>query len=148
MPKMVVINKGLHYAGQSYNVGDRYEATHVDAGWQKKTLRADLAPADPVPMREAASVRPAQLAPDLEIVSETDVEFEASGADEAEVFETPARRAYRRRDLKAEDAPRFVEGLLKAYVAHRTSSDETFLAFSRRHDGETLKTMADAEVAA
>jgi ferredoxin-nitrite reductase len=52
------------------------------------------------------------------------------------------------RDLKAEDAPRFVEGLLKAYVAHRASPDETFIAFSRRHDGETLKTMADAEVAA
>jgi ferredoxin-nitrite reductase len=52
------------------------------------------------------------------------------------------------RDLKAEDAPRFVEGLLKAYVAHRSSSDETFLAFSRRHDGETLKKMADAEVIA
>jgi ferredoxin-nitrite reductase len=33
-------------------------------------------------------------------------------------------------------------------VAHRSSSDETFLAFSRRHDGETLKKMADAEVIA
>jgi ferredoxin-nitrite reductase len=52
------------------------------------------------------------------------------------------------RDLKADDAPKFVEGLLKAYVAHRVSSDETFLAFTRRHDGATLKTMANAEVAA
>jgi ferredoxin-nitrite reductase len=33
-------------------------------------------------------------------------------------------------------------------MAHRASPDETFLAFSRRHDGETLKTMADAEVTA
>ena len=30
--------------------------------------------------------------------------------------------------LKAEDAPRTVEKLLKAYLAHRTSPDETFLA--------------------
>jgi ferredoxin-nitrite reductase len=50
------------------------------------------------------------------------------------------------RDLKAEDAPRTVERLLKAYLAHRASSDETFLAFARRHDGEALRKLADAEV--
>jgi len=49
-------------------------------------------------------------------------------------------------DLKAEDAPQAVERLLKAYLAHRTSSDETFLSFARRHDGETLRKLADAEV--
>src|ERR1700748_2610095 len=49
-------------------------------------------------------------------------------------------------DLKAEDAPQTVERLLKAYLAHRSSADETFLAFSRRHDGETLRKLADAEV--
>jgi ferredoxin-nitrite reductase len=49
------------------------------------------------------------------------------------------------RDIKAEDAPKTVERLLKAYVTNRTSADETFLAFSRRHDGESLKKMADAE---
>jgi ferredoxin-nitrite reductase len=49
------------------------------------------------------------------------------------------------RDIKAEDAPKTVERLLKAYVAHRASVDETFLAFSRRHDGESLKKMAEAE---
>lgn len=49
-------------------------------------------------------------------------------------------------DLKAEDAPQTVERLLKAYLAHRTSSDETFLSFARRHDGETLRRLADAEV--
>jgi ferredoxin-nitrite reductase len=38
-----------------------------------------------------------------------------------------------------------VERLLKAYVANRASADETFLAFSRRHDGESLKKLADAE---
>jgi ferredoxin-nitrite reductase len=53
-----------------------------------------------------------------------------------------------RRDLTAEETPRFVEGLLKAYVTHRASPGETFLAFSRRHDGEALKKMAEAEVAA
>jgi len=39
-----------------------------------------------------------------------------------------------------------VEKLLKAYVSHRASPDETFLAFAHRHDGETLRKFADAEV--
>jgi ferredoxin-nitrite reductase len=51
-------------------------------------------------------------------------------------------------DLKAEDAPKFVESLLKAYLANRTSPEETFLTFSRRHDGEALRKLAEAEVAA
>jgi ferredoxin-nitrite reductase len=50
------------------------------------------------------------------------------------------------RDVKASDAPQTVERLLKAYLAHRASSDETFLSFARRHDGETLRKLADAEV--
>ena len=49
-------------------------------------------------------------------------------------------------DLKAEDAPRTVEKLLKAYLSHRSSPDETFLNFARRHDGKTLRALADAEV--
>src|SRR3954471_15212749 len=49
-------------------------------------------------------------------------------------------------DLKAEDAPRTVEKLLKAYLSHRPSPEETFLTFARRHDGETLRKLADAEV--
>ncbi len=49
-------------------------------------------------------------------------------------------------DLKAEDAPQTVEKLLKAYLAHRASPDETFLSFARRHDGETLRKLADAEM--
>ena len=49
-------------------------------------------------------------------------------------------------DLKAEDTPQAVERLLKAYLAHRTTPDETFLSFARRHDGETLRRLADAEV--
>jgi len=52
------------------------------------------------------------------------------------------------RDVKAEDAPKTVECLLKAYVTNRASADETFLAFSRRHDGESLRKMADAEISA
>ncbi|WP_213775853.1 NirA family protein [Bradyrhizobium sp. dw_78] len=49
-------------------------------------------------------------------------------------------------DLKAEDAPQTVERLLKAYLSHRSAPDETFLSFARRHDGETLRKLADAEV--
>jgi len=50
------------------------------------------------------------------------------------------------RDVKAEDAPKAVEGLLKAYLANRSSADETFLAFSRRYDGEALKKLVEMEV--
>jgi ferredoxin-nitrite reductase len=49
------------------------------------------------------------------------------------------------RDVKAEDAPKTVEKLLKAYLANRASAEETFLAFSRRHDGEALRKLAEAE---
>jgi ferredoxin-nitrite reductase len=49
------------------------------------------------------------------------------------------------RDVKAEDAPKTVEHLLKAYLAHRSSSDETFLNFARRHDGAALRKLAEAE---
>jgi ferredoxin-nitrite reductase len=48
-------------------------------------------------------------------------------------------------DLKAEDAPKTVEKLLKAYLAHRSSPEETFLTFARRHNGESLRKLADAE---
>ena len=48
-------------------------------------------------------------------------------------------------DLKAEDAPQTVEKLLKAYLAHRAGPSETFLRFARRHDGETLRKLAEAE---
>jgi ferredoxin-nitrite reductase len=49
------------------------------------------------------------------------------------------------RDIKAEDAPKTVEKLLKAYLAHRSSKEETFLAFARRHDGKTLRKLADVD---
>jgi ferredoxin-nitrite reductase len=47
------------------------------------------------------------------------------------------------RDVKAEDAPAHVERLLKCYLAHRASAEETFLDFARRHDTAALKTMAE-----
>ena len=49
------------------------------------------------------------------------------------------------RDLKAEDAPDTVARMLQGYLAHRATPDETFLAFTRRHEVETLKAMFDAE---
>jgi len=55
---------------------------------------------------------------------------------------TLAREIYK--DVKAEDAPRTVERVLKGYLARRTG-DENFLAFSKRHETEALKAMFDAE---
>ncbi|MEA2907568.1 MAG: ferredoxin-nitrite reductase [Alphaproteobacteria bacterium] len=57
-----------------------------------------------------------------------------------------ARDIYR--DVKADDAPATVERLLKVYLAHRASPAESFLAFTRRHDIEALKALADAEAVA
>jgi ferredoxin-nitrite reductase len=48
------------------------------------------------------------------------------------------------RDVKATDAPRTVERMLKGYLAHRAGREETFLAFSRRHEVDVLKAMFDA----
>jgi ferredoxin-nitrite reductase len=47
------------------------------------------------------------------------------------------------RDVKAEDAPAAVERLLKAYVAHRTSPEESFVVFARRQDDASLKIFAE-----
>ncbi len=52
------------------------------------------------------------------------------------------------RDVVAEEAPRTVERILKAYLARRASPDETFLAFARRHEIGDLKAMCDREAAA
>jgi ferredoxin-nitrite reductase len=52
------------------------------------------------------------------------------------------------RDVVAEEAPRRIEQVLKAYLTHRASPEESFLAFSRRHDIEALKAMAEQEAAA
>jgi ferredoxin-nitrite reductase len=49
------------------------------------------------------------------------------------------------RDVKAQDAPRVIERMLKGYLGHRASRDETFLAFSRRHEVESLKSIFAGE---
>ena len=49
------------------------------------------------------------------------------------------------RDVKAEEAPKLVERMLKAYLAHRASPQETFLAFTRRHEIAALRNLIDAE---
>ena len=45
------------------------------------------------------------------------------------------------RDVKAEETPKAVERVLKAYLANRASADETFLTFTRRHEIDALKSM-------
>jgi ferredoxin-nitrite reductase len=49
------------------------------------------------------------------------------------------------RDVKATEAPRTVERMLKGYMAHRAGRDETFLTFSHRHELDALKAMFDGE---
>ncbi|HUC61285.1 MAG TPA: NirA family protein [Alphaproteobacteria bacterium] len=49
------------------------------------------------------------------------------------------------RDVKASDAPRTIEGMLRAYLAHRAGPDETFLAFATRHELDALKSLMLAE---
>jgi ferredoxin-nitrite reductase len=43
------------------------------------------------------------------------------------------------KDVKASDVPRTIEKMLKGYLAHRASPQESFLAFSRRHEVKTLR---------
>ena len=45
------------------------------------------------------------------------------------------------RDVKAEDVPHTIERMLKAYLATRNSGDETFAAFTRRHEIGALQEM-------
>jgi ferredoxin-nitrite reductase len=49
------------------------------------------------------------------------------------------------RDIKAEDAPQAVERMLKAYLGHRASADESFLAFTRRHEVDALKALFETQ---
>jgi ferredoxin-nitrite reductase len=48
-------------------------------------------------------------------------------------------------DVKAEDAPKTVERMLKAYLAHRASPRESFLAFTRRHEIDALRSLIEGE---
>lgn len=54
-----------------------------------------------------------------------------------------ARELYQ--NVKAADAPRTVEHILKTFVAHRTSENETFVSFANRHDVEALKRLMMVE---
>ena len=49
------------------------------------------------------------------------------------------------RDVKAEDAPQTVARMLRGYLANRAAPGESFLAFTRRHEVDALRTMFDAE---
>jgi ferredoxin-nitrite reductase len=50
-------------------------------------------------------------------------------------------------DVKAEDVPRAVEQVVRAYLRHR-DPNESFLSFSRRHPVDALKAMCAVETAA
>ncbi len=51
------------------------------------------------------------------------------------------------RDVVAEEVPRTVARILEAYLTHRQSPDETFLAFTRRHEVEALRALTGLEAA-
>lgn len=51
-------------------------------------------------------------------------------------------------NVKAEDAPKTIERVLKAYVANRSSTEETFISFAKRHDVDALRQLMDEGVAA
>ncbi len=53
-----------------------------------------------------------------------------------------ARELYR--DVRAQDCPQLVERILEAYVRNRAGANETFLAFSRRHEVPALEAMIEA----
>jgi ferredoxin-nitrite reductase len=57
-----------------------------------------------------------------------------------------AREIYR--DVKAEDAPGAVERMLTGYLANRGSPQESFLAFTRRHEIDALRELFAKEGAA
>ena len=49
------------------------------------------------------------------------------------------------RDVKAQDAPKTIERILKTYLAHRASREESFIDFARRHEIDALKSMVQLE---
>ncbi|PWB83078.1 MAG: ferredoxin--nitrite reductase [Methylocystaceae bacterium] len=50
-------------------------------------------------------------------------------------------------NVKSDDAPRKVEEALRAYLTNRASADESFAAFTRRHDIKELKRLIEVEAA-
>jgi hypothetical protein len=61
MPELVVIHKGLFYNGRAYDVGEKFDATDVDATYFRKTRRAEDAPKT-APVRQVATTKPAPVA--------------------------------------------------------------------------------------
>lgn len=51
------------------------------------------------------------------------------------------------RDIPAEDTPRVIERLLRAYLERRTSAGEAFRDFTKRHSPEALREIAQGRVA-
>jgi ferredoxin-nitrite reductase len=49
------------------------------------------------------------------------------------------------RDVKADDAPMVVEGILRVYMAHRESANENFAQFVARHEGDKLTQLLSIE---
>ena len=49
------------------------------------------------------------------------------------------------RDVKAEDTPSTIERVLKTYLMHRESPQESFIDFARRHEIDALKSMVELE---
>ncbi|MFJ5487021.1 NirA family protein [Hansschlegelia beijingensis] len=49
------------------------------------------------------------------------------------------------RDVKGEDCPAVVEKMLRSYLARRSGPEETFAAFSRRHEIDELKAIFELE---
>ena len=48
--------------------------------------------------------------------------------------------------MKASDVPATVERMLKAYLARRAAREESFFAFTSRHDAHALKELFAADV--
>jgi ferredoxin-nitrite reductase len=49
------------------------------------------------------------------------------------------------RDVKADDAPATIERMLKAYLANRTGTQESFADFTRRYDIDALKALFETQ---
>lgn len=48
-------------------------------------------------------------------------------------------------NVKADDAPRVVARVLRAFLANRADKEETFVEFSRRNDENAIRRLAEAE---
>ena len=132
------------------NTGCKFAASdtkrHAEeiARWCETRIALDgrstsISPAAIIPARSITSARSACLACKVQDIEEADpvegyhvLVGGGFGPDAA-----LGRELYR--DVKADDAPQTVEQILKAYLAHRASAQESFIAFARRHEIDALK---------